>query len=628
MVPDGVRCGRRACAALRAGAGLAFAATLLLVFAPPSRAASPSEILELRLQPCPEYEVGRSSEYPAPKVAAAKQGDFEVMSGLPAHLEPPVNWTQDPYADRSWVHYLHGFLWLDQLLYAYRAEDDLAALADARDLMLDWVAQVRPGDPAYSDEAWGDKTTGDRAPYLGYVTRAAACRGLLSDAQASTLIDAGREHGARLADPAGYVPSNHGLFVDIGLARLGLHLGFLPEASGWKGLAVNRFQRTLHGRLIPGEGLWLEHSAGYQFVTIRLVDAFAQVAGQQTALADALTALRTAAGWLVMPSERVVPWGDSHASPAPAWAVDEGAAESGLRVFARSGLAVVKDGGGYLAVTAAFHNGTHKHADDLGFHLFDRGRDVISDSGFPAYTIDKWLGFARSTAAHSVLKVDDWKFPVAEPDLAYGSGIVAAGLGDGWYAIEGRNPRLRRRGVRHRRTFLYRPGRALLILDTVRSRRRHTYTRLFQIAPGIDARVRSHGGTLSASGFKGALREQGRRSHSSAVKGQYTPPRGWSFPARRQRVPRWTVGLRDRAEDTRYLTAIGLRGAAKAQLLRARKRSLRLRFGGPALARGILSVRRRGGALVVNRRPGGPHARKPDGRRSCGRARGKRLDCP
>jgi Heparinase II/III-like protein len=593
--------GHRAVAVFSVGAALALVA-LWLVFASSSRAASPAEIAELKLQPCPTYEVGRTRTYSDTEVEVAKQGHFEVMNGLSAHLDPPVDWGQDPYSDRSWVHYLHGFYWLDQLLYAYVAEGDVAALADARDLLLDWVAQVRPGDPAYPDEAWGDKTTGDRAAFLGYVTRAAACSGVLTDAQASALIDAGREHGAHLADADHYVASNHGLYVDIGLSRLALHLEFLPEAEAWSSLAQSRFPSTVNGRLIPGEGLWLEHSTGYQFVVMRLMTAFARVVGEEQLFADELAAMRDVAGWLTLPSERLVPWGDSRETPSVAWAVAEGADDHGLRVLRRSGLAVVKHAGGYLIVNAAFHNTTHKHPDDLGFHLYDSGRDVISDSGFPDYNNNKWRQFSRSVRAHSVLTISGWEFPVGNPKLAYGSGIVATGKGDGWYAIEGRNPLLRERGVRHRRLFLYRPGRTLLVLDTVRSRRRHTYVRRFQIAAGLKARGSARGIMLKGEGFRGALRNEGARAHRRAVKGHYSPPLGWSFPDVKRRVPRWAIELRSKAEDARYLEAIGLRGAARAKLLGRSRRVVRVRVGGRALAAGTVSVRRRGDRLLVQRR--------------------------
>jgi hypothetical protein len=541
--------------------------------------------------------------YTAAEVQDAKDGDF-VVYGRAAHLVPPVDWDQDPHHDRTWIHYFHGFVWLDRLLYGYVNGGDVAALAQARDLLLDWIA-ANPLPAAVADrtENWKDKTVGDRAGYLGFVTRAAACEGLLSDPQAATLLDSIRQHAAVLSDPAVYQGDNHGLFADFGLARIGVYLGFLPEGPGWVSLARQRFRSTLAGRLFEDEGLWLEHSTTYQFAVIRLAEAFGERYG--TALGAASFArMRDVAGWLVTPAGRKVPYGDSDPLAAPEWGQEQAAGDHGLLFLRRSGIAAVKDDGGYLLVTAGFHNRTHKHADDLGFHLYDRGRDVVSDTGFFHYIFDKWRKFSDSTAAHSVLTVGRRGFSIEKNSRAYGSGIRAGGEGAGWYAIGGTTPLLRPQGVRHRRLFLYRPGRALVVVDLVRSKRMRSYHRRFQIAPGIGHRRRRGKVSLAADGFVGALRVADRRTRLDVSEGHYTPPRGWSFPRARQRVPRPTFDYTTRAKKAELVAAFGLRGGAQAKLIRAGKRSLAVRVGGPAVRPSTLEVSRAGNRLTVRRKRG------------------------
>ncbi len=535
------------------------------------------------------------------QVAAAQGGDFEVREGKPAHLVPPVDWTQDPYGDRSWVHYLHGFRWLDELLYAYVHDGDVQALAQARDLLLDWIASnpLPSGEP---EQSWTDKTVGDRSGYLGFVTRAAACRGLLSDAQASTLLDSLRQHATVLADPERYEANNHGLFVDFGLALIGDYLRFLPDGQADLALARSRFRSTFAGRLEESEGMWLEHSTGYQFIVLRLVEDFAALFDPGTYDAE-LAGMRDAAGWLVTPGGDQVGYGDSKQGRAPDWARERAAGDEGLRLMPRSGLAAVNDGGGYLLVTAGFHNRTHKHADDLGFDLYDRGRDLVTDSGNLNYNLDKWRAFSRSVAAHSVLSVGNAEFPIDDEENIYGSGILAGGHAHGWYAIEGENPLLRPRGVRHRRFFLYLPGRALLVVDVVNARRRHTYHRRLQLAPGLQTRRRHGKLVLRDDGFHGALRESGHAARKAIVEGRYKPPGGWSFPAGRDRVARPTVELNSRARSARFVSALGLRGAVRARVLRARGRSLRVRMRGRALDRAqTVSVSRSGERLRIRRK--------------------------
>jgi hypothetical protein len=580
------------------GAALSLAVMFALALAAQARAATPLEILQLRLQPCPAYDTARMGSYTDAQVEDAKAGDF-IVDGRPAHLVPPVDWSQDPHDDRSWVHYFHGFPWLDRLLYGYVHGGDVAALAGARDLMLDWVANNPPPVGA-REENWKDKTTGDRAGYLGFVARAAACESLLSDAQASTLIDSARQHAAVLSDPALYEVHNHGLFADFGLARLGTYLSFLPQASAWLDLARQRFRSTLAKRLIQSEGLWLEQSTSYQYTIISLAQRFGDRYGSVLPT-SVFARMRDVAGWLVTPAGRTVPWGDSNSGEAPDWALSEAADDSGLLLLPGSGIAAVKDSGGYLLVTASFHNRTHKHADDLGFHLYDRGRDVVSDTGIFHYNLDKWRQFSAAAEAHSVLTVGRRGLPIDKDGRAYGSGIRAAGVGDGWYAIKGATPLLRPQGVRHKRLFLYRPGRALVVIDSLRAKGVHSYHRRFQIAPGIGHRRRRGRVQLEANGFAGSLRVTRPRSRLEIVEGHYSPPRGWSFPGRKRRVPRPTLEYTTRTKDAELVAALGLRGGIRAKLIRAGGKSLKLRVGGPAVRNTTLRVSRAGDRLQVQR---------------------------
>jgi hypothetical protein len=472
----------------------------------------------------------------------------------------------DPYDNRTWVLRLHTLHWALPLLDAYALDGDNAALVLARDLALDWATAARPGDPTLPRLAWNDKTVGDRAGRLAYLTRAAACEGLLTDAQAGALIDSLREHAAFLVDPANHPRDNHGLYVDYGLALLAYHLPFLPEAGAWRDLASERFAGLLAEEL-ASSGLFLEHSPAYQLLVVDLVEAMVRVAPDPW-LSGALARMRSAAGWFVLPGGTLVPLGDSPPGLVSApWLIQSARAASGLLADFEAGLGAVKRGGGYLAVTAWFHGPAHRQDDDLSFHLRDGRRDVISDSGHFSYQLDRWDRFQRSAAAHSGLAVDGFDFP-SQRSYAYGSGLRAAGRGSGWFAIEGKNPLVRRLGVQHRRLFLYRPALGLVVVDRLRSRRRHSYVRRFQVGPGVGARSAPGGWRLAAPGFRGFVAPGPRTDGRSAVRGRLSPIAGWSFPRFLEREPRWTLAARTRAEDADLISAIGLRGRLRARIVR------------------------------------------------------------
>src|SRR5207244_4086004 len=112
----------------------------------------------------------------------------------------------------------------------------------------DWVAH-NPRNRPPTDKSWENKIIGDRAPYLAYITRAAACEHLLGREQGLTLIQSLREHGRALTENRLYVPSNHGLFMDYGLEALAKEAPFLTKAAYWERFAPKRFQRTLDRRI-------------------------------------------------------------------------------------------------------------------------------------------------------------------------------------------------------------------------------------------------------------------------------------------------------------------------------------------------------------------------------------------
>ena len=326
-------------------------------------------------------------------------------------------------------------------------------------MALDWVDQNPFGDPDTPEEAWTDKVTGDRTPYVAYVLRAASCEGLLTPARASARCSASLlQHGEVLASKRNYTRDNHGLFADLGLARLTAFVPFADEAERWRALARERFETTLRRRL--SQGVWLEHSSAYQFLAIRPLDSMLAVLGPDPELTDLRDEMRSAAAWFVKPDGEMTQFGDSNLEPVPDWAQGQAA---GTRAYFGAGFAFVREPGpagdlGYLAVTDGFHNLTHKHADELSFELFDHGASIVSDTGLYHKDPGEIRDYVLSNRAHSGLVVDGLDLPIADGSLAYGSGLTAAGEGDGWYAIEGRNPLLRGQGVAHTRLFLYRPG--------------------------------------------------------------------------------------------------------------------------------------------------------------------------
>ena len=247
--------------------------------------------------------------------------------------------------------------------------------------------------------------------------------------------------------------------------------------------------------------------------TTNLLQRFLTIPGVSDPGLQSLHARMTdIAGWLIEPDDRIVQFGDSAQSHPPTQYQNAADNDSGLLTLKRSGIAFVKAAGSYLATMTSFWNTTHKHSDELTFDLFEDGHRIVSDTGEYHRDRGKWFDFTRSSRAHSTLTVDGESFGRSGKST-YGSGIIASGSGDGWHAIQSRNPILAKRfGVEHRRWLVYKPGVALFVVDRVRSGRPHTYERFIHLGPDLTINPQSGFVGLSETtgqNFEGRVRDAG-----------------------------------------------------------------------------------------------------------------------
>ena len=563
------------------------------------------QIRALQRSSCPvKYEALHQRTYPADTQKRAMRAKFAVTDRkFRVNLRPPISWGENKLGSKSYKAKLHAMGWLDVLFFIYNASDRYSprqkrdALALARDLVLDFIESNPLGGDRVANKAWLNKVTGDRVGYFSYLTRAAECERLLNREQRGELVGSLGVHGRHLERSSVYSPSNHGLSVDLGLGLLARYAPFLPGAARWDALSQKRFRLTLLRRLQTAEGVWEEHSPEYQLLVTKVLDVFVRATNPEDNLLHRLLArMRFAATAFVMPDGTLPQFGDTPRSPvkktlqadAEASGLDallrfigSGRAEGtsladslptalaaligrnrGLVAFPRSGYAIVKQPStqSFLAVASAFHNLSHKHADELSFELFDRGYRIVSDSGFYNKDQNRFWKHQRSAQAHSTLTVDRRNFRLRR-NRAYGSGIQATGQGvTGWYGIQAQNPLVRRQGVTHERLFLYKPSQALIVVDRVQSPKKHLYERRFQLGPELGIRKSGPSVLLGARGFEGELYNAIGTSASDRrmVKGDNETLEGFTFPGFRQKDRRWTVNYRTRERDAVHVTTFSL----------------------------------------------------------------------
>jgi hypothetical protein len=472
-----------------------------------------------------------------------------TVRGTDIELVPPIDWRMDPYDNLNWRFWFHAMQHLDVPLRVYEQDGDLEALGKARDQMLDWVSGNPIGGERTGDYAWFDMSAGIRAAFLGYVWRECRRNDLLDSDQDSELTDSLHVHARWLSDEENYTAeTNHGLFEDAGLYLMGAYADELPESAGWRELAENRFLETLARHVQFEEGVHKEQSPSYHFYirdVVKLLNEQAGIGGER--LAELVRKLDAAAGWMVLPDGMMTPFGDTDLDEAPAFA-REAAGEEGLRAFLETGYAFVRRDGSYLGMTCCYHSTAHKQADELSWSLFENGHLVVGEAGRYGYRDEKDPAriYARASHGHNVLMVDDESFPWRDHNVGYGSGLLAAGEGEGWYAILGRNPLVE--AVEHRRLLLYRPGELVLVVDQVTAEEEHTIDRRLHFGHELVATktedgvvVKDEDGRLVATMLEGSEAPV----EISLARGVEEPRMdGWTFPRDLVKVPSDAVTLR------------------------------------------------------------------------------------
>ena len=454
-----------------------------------------------------------------------------------------MDWSDGPYAESDEAAFrLNCFFFADPVVLA-EVPEGVRGISNS--VTRRPVRGLDPAEPAgrSSDShkyAWYDHAAAARVVHLSHLLREGSRLGVLRPEESEVFARSVIEHVDYLSAEENYQPNhNHGLFSDAGLHLAADALSFYPESAEWSSVATERFRTTLARTLDTSEGVHLEHSPFYQLVMRRALERFgARGLLPPVELSTLLERMDQATAWMTSPDGTLPTIGDTTAGAEPdPQAQKEIEGCIGLRTFRRSGYAMVRNGGSYLFVTAAFHSLAHKHADDLSYCLYEDGRQLVGDAGNAGYDYE---GAARkfcvSPAAHSGIGIDSYTW-IEDPRGGAGSGVVASGSLDDTHAILAENPRIAADDRVARRLFMYRPGHALAVVDEVVAREDEVVERCIQLSPELSATVLSSGeveilrdGTRVA--WLAPLEEEGGAPDSvSAVRGRTSPPMaGLFFP--------------------------------------------------------------------------------------------------
>jgi hypothetical protein len=424
-----------------------------------------------------------------------------VEESRPADLTRPVDWRQNPYKLRSWSMQLQAWRFMPPILLGYDKYRDPRLLRLAGDYALDWLEAHRNAKNSKKAFVWYDMAVAARATYLAYLVRAGGVSGVFDEGERKRLFEALIAHGEWLADKANYLEKhNHGLYSDMALLVVCHTLDRLDRCGEWRPLARRRFAETFKAT-VTASGVHREHTPSYQFVMIRLLERRLGI-DDDAELRPTLAAMKDIGAWYLLPDGQLPQLGECHGAVGPAWARAASLELKGPRFVEDAGLYFFKNETSQLLVTGAHHTYVHKHQDDLSFVLSEAKRPLLIDPGFYSYNKSAERTFLTSARAHNMMLVDErYVQPKKLPQLS----LRSSGESGGWYAVSGDDVHTLPE-VSHQRTWLYAPGKVLLVVDDyVGDGEEHALTRYFHLAPDVRTEPAPRGVRVEAPGFKGEL---------------------------------------------------------------------------------------------------------------------------
>jgi hypothetical protein len=498
---------------------------------------------------------------PSAAVDALHRQGWQARSDVAAWpLSLPLDWAADPFEDRNWRYQLNSWRPLAPLITAHDKLGDPALLREVIDLILDWERH----ETTHPDDAllWNDMGSGIRASKLAYVLTQPDLADPLFDDAREALVALGRRHLARLRDRSFIGESNHGLFQVHGTMALCKALPNAPEADGGEAYAEAVFTDLLHQQF-GFEGVHLEHSPGYHHFALKTIKKFAAT-GWYDAMPEVtriIDAAQAVLPWFILPDGRMSAIGDS--SRAVVRTKASGGTRTRARLFGEAGYAVIRSGrlakparASMLIITGGHHSNVHKHADELSFEWFARGRHIIVDTGKYTYSRARWRAYTDGASAHNAIHLTEERANngVRHAEPVGGMLTHLAPLERCWL-VQGafERPRL---GVAHARTILYRTHRQVILLDRVRCDDVRRMTAWLHLAPDLEAVAEQGGWTFPGGRIDYVTEGEAARRR---YRGETDPEiQGWMATSYHHRTENDALGLTLVGREVRLATVISL----------------------------------------------------------------------
>ncbi len=452
-------------------------------------------------------------------------------------IPDPIDWSADPFGDPNWYAQFHGWRPMDPHLRAFLRTQDSSYLRNVVPWVVAW--------PRYRRDApkgrWKtlDALGGMRATRLALIIDAHLRGDLeLADAERVALFGLARDTAAHLMTPEGIQPMNHGYFQVMGLELLGRVMATEDWAAAARDRAFEAFNNLIALQFTE-EGVHVENSPSYHWYSI---DQLARSSALETMASDETVALieraRAVWPWLTFPDGAVTELGDSAGGTgSPMTDAEDNVVRLGERSYAlapfwRSGYAIIRSlpetplpKSSMLVMVGMAHTHTHSHADKLSFELFEFGRRLIVDPGYYGYVRDPTREYIETAVAHNTVGLADQ--PILRTEVALdGTRLFEPLVRADAIVLSGEVVWKRRLQFTHRRELIYRPGRSLVVRDSVAAAEPRSFVSRLHFDRSLD--VRQEASALVADlGDGRTMRLTTSDGEVTVHRGETNPMRGW-----------------------------------------------------------------------------------------------------
>jgi hypothetical protein len=364
-----------------------------------------------------------------------RENGFKPRKDVPPWpVSLPIAWDVDPFDDRNWRFQLHAWRLIDPMLLKYRDTHDKKYLQESIEIINDWY-QYHLMLQKESKYQWYDMAAGIRAMKLAWLWNEIDFDAISEGEELKHIFDKLMEiHVSKLMEESFLSDGNHAYFQLVGL-RL------LCKANPTINLCIeeieynNNKMKSLLLRQFTSDGVHRENSPGYHIFAIRTLQKLDIPNLYNSEISDLIKRAKRVTPWLVYPDDTVARIGDSAGKFKHANVPD-------ADIYTINGSKVIFGNyidSGYFTLRTPFNikgrkatqifitgtsntdgsNVSHKHADELSFELFHRGKLIFVDSGKYSYNSDNYRDYVRSASAHNTLSFADH---TVDPKDVSGSG--------------------------------------------------------------------------------------------------------------------------------------------------------------------------------------------------------------